>query len=447
MYQDQTNAPGYIESFCMYGEFETNRKYRVKSSVFGCLRIAGTLICLACYGYYCMVWKKTYLEKAVTSGFARMTLQHPVLDGCNPLDRTCQANFVPKGELPYCNASMAKLEGKHRVTCEYLDEFNIFNFNNGADNSNFLIPTRISVLEQTLDPDCRANGCAQPYTITSEEHSLVADIENFTLLIDHSFVCEDHEITGTANSIAGFLRKCERDYDTVEEPSGVEVNVEMEGCPTYSVDNPPDFPDPGTFEKLVDEYDSLGVDLGVYSIPLGDIMKVSKLMEIAGIDLDRVKVQGDQTGTVRYEGEVVIVEIHYRNYKEGQLPNSLPSIYEYRIYRLPTNSYKMTEVLEETRTTRRVRDIHGIHVQVRVLGMVGKMSYMQILMSLIGGVGIMSILSYIITCCAFNCIQGAKGDEFFNKVHQEMDLSHAHGDLVGARRFSYADLSDEETET
>jgi len=202
--------------------------------------------------------------------------------------------------------------------------------------------------------------------------------------------------------------------------------VDMSRCPTYSVDHPPHL-EPGIFAALEDEYGSLGVDPGIFSISVGDIMKVSKLLEIASIDLEDIQGTGRQTGSVRYEGEVVIVEINYRNYREWHKPNSLPPVYEYNIYRLPTGTYKITEVIDVSPTVRKVRDIHGIHVVVRVSGLVGKFSWKETLMSLIGGVGVLSIVSYTLTCLAFNCIQGENGDKFYNRVHQEMNISHAIG--------------------
>jgi len=239
---------------------------------------------------------------------------------------------------------------EHNVHCEYLDEYSIYRFDTGADLSNFLIPTRVSVFDQELQPGCNVRGCASPYHIASEDHMFVADIENYTLLIDHSFVSEENSMTASSFNLAGFLRICDPIEDNGVETVADEVNMEMEGCPTYSLSNPPESLSDDMLAKIEDEYESLGTDDGVFSIPVGDVMKVSKLMQIAGIDLDAASGDDDQRATSRYEGAVVIVEIHYLNFKEGHFPNSLPPIYEYRIYKLPTATYKMTSTMTSTKS-------------------------------------------------------------------------------------------------
>lgn len=434
LYQDDDSRPTLCEALFKFNEFETTRKFRVVSPVFGTCRIVASLFCVVGYGYYAFIMEKSYLEKATSDGFARISIQHPVLD-CNPIDAACEAHFTPREDLYYCpdlSTSVAGGFGEHAVGCVYLDEYDVFMFDSGADNSQFMIPTRISTITQTLDNNCQDEGCVHPYTIASVEHNFVADIENYTLLIDHSFICQDNAMVGDSNTVAGFVRMCFPEGSEPEGETEEEVEeVEMEECPTYSINNG------GHIEQLEEieaGYGASGHFNGILSLPIGDIIKFSDLLRIAGVDLNSTQGEGAQAGTVRYEGEVVIIEIHYENYKEGHLPNSLPPVYEYFVYRLPAKTYKMTKVDKPNAATRIVTDIHGIHVEVRVMGKMGKLSVARSLMTLIEIVAFLGVLNWILTCCAFNAFPGKPGDDFYNEVHKEYDVSKHDGLAIYGNR-------------
>merc|ERR1712118_196978 len=128
----------------------------------------------------------------------------------------------------------------------------------------------------------------------------MGDIEDFTLLLDHGFSCPELGLQGTSWSMLGFYKECP---DPGCKRLYIPCDKTRKGCRWTA--------DTNLLKRITDNYDAVGHG-AIHSTEHGDIVKVSTLLKIAGIDLDKDNFGGK---TQRTEGEVVIIEIMYANYQ------------------------------------------------------------------------------------------------------------------------------------
>jgi hypothetical protein len=364
---------------------------------------------------------KTYLEKAPITGYSRISLQHPVKGGCNPIHPTCSADFKSRGELNYCSKDGAPKDGlgEHAVNCTYFDQFTLNEFATGMSGETFLIPTRISTYIQQVDVQCvEQPDCAHLYKVLKESHEFVADIEDYTLLIDHSSASDELDRHGDSWSTPGFYRICSNETDCPTLMIPCSNNTCDEAFSSFSE------------QAVIDGYDASGVvQDGAYSRSNGDVFKVRDILRMADVDLDRLEGDSaDSKGAVRYEGEAVVLEVHYLNFKKWHRPNSLPVIYEYVARRMPAETYKTTRMwpIGSDGTKRQVIDVHGILLTVKVIGTLGKFDLFNMMTMFLEVVAILGLLNWILSCMALNWTTDRTGDEFFAKVYEAYNLGNEH---------------------
>merc|ERR1712046_54503 len=160
----------------------------------------------------------------------------------------------------------------------------------------------------------------------------------------------------------------------------------------------------------------------IRSIPQGDIVKVSDLIDLAGLDLDK-REEGKES-TAREEGQGILIEVYYRNYVSHTLPNSLPPSYEYRIFKLPAETFKLTKSFPQTNGDRTIMDVRGLYIICRVGGIMGRTSLSQTVLMLLELVAALGIVHWIVNCAALNW-RGPQGPLLERLVEPIWDLQEA----------------------
>merc|ERR1712050_566103 len=154
------------------------------------------------------------------------------------------------------------------------------------------------------------------------------------------------------------------------------------------------------------------------------IIKVSTLFKIAGIDLDKRNFGGKST---REEGEAIVIEIDYNNYRHFHWPNQLDPTYEYRIFHMPADTFKVTHVEEEGKGLRKVLDVHGVHILTRSTGQLGSFSVKQSTLAIVEMSIALGIVHWILHCCVINW---EKSDNLLRKVESAYIMKD--DELLGA---------------
>jgi hypothetical protein len=171
---------------------------------------------------YSMWYKGMHFQLSEVEGLARQQWQEPTMDWCNPAKVDCDANFSRITNLPYCD----KYYGygpKEAVSqhCEYYDARELpITLPNGI-----LIPTYIQTYRQHKECVRGSETCKRKYTYVDEEGyrqhgdgesqplqtAFVADVEDFTLTIDHSFRTTDGKVSYDDFLMQGRWMMCDKE--------------------------------------------------------------------------------------------------------------------------------------------------------------------------------------------------------------------------------------------
>lgn len=414
-----------------YNAYDYPKSVRIHSFALGCFRLA--LVALVFVGYmtYSLYVTKAYLEIAPTFGMARLQLQQPVRK-CNPLKVGCKQNLTSFYELPYCSQNPGRKTAIH-YPCKNYDQFESHVLE--SQSNKVMLPTRHTLFTQQILCDGTTDDCDQMYQNIDHKTMFSANIEGWTLLIDHGFTCDELGIALSSWDMHAFYREClggsvtaQRGEEEEEDCSRIPIEVDGEIAKIRSSDLTPELAEeirenwaPGVREPE---------DSPFYEIPNGDVLRVGDLLKMLEIDLDEVLTDGSHKGsTLRQEGFVLIIEIEYINFKEYSLPNSLPPIYTYSFKVAPIGEFKVSNVHSVSPDNLRIiDDRHGIYFTVVQRGTIGKCSTREVVIMVVEFSILLSIVKWITTFVALNMYSGKPGDKFEHELHSRFDL--ADGDLM-----------------
>jgi len=352
----------------------------------------------------------------------------------------------------------------------YFDEFDV-KFDSGYQQRSLFIPTRRTTYEQSIDcsnhPD---SPCPTVDNLTKGETIYMADIEDFTLLIDHSMVSAEVGIKDKSWDMIGFVNPCGRGKEVEEkglarkvaEASQVADYVELgehheakkeeeeeeEDCsfmPVHRLDahmtkKEKNQRDRG-FAMWKDEWTKTLLPFWPFEgnasveahknkahftkIENGDIVKVEELLRLLGPDaaLDNKKKKN------RFDGMVIIIDIHYSNWKENTWPNRVEPAYFYSFSLAPASEYKIMQdttrqvITDRALKKRRLYDYHGIFILIQQHGDMGKFSWEKAVLLAVGALLIESVYRSIFTLLILNCncmVHRSVSEEELEKEEEEL---------------------------
>lgn len=363
--------------------YPTPKIARIKDARLGLLRYAmmGSII-IYVLGYHIM-WKGAHLETQDIAGVHQLQLAHPTKNDCDPIDVECMQNFTGMAELGYC--AQSPHAGNIKLPCEYWDAAQL----GQLTDQGLMIPTHVSTFYQT--PACKpeasnhwtCNGWLYDYLDKSGKIQerrgqaspitdfFIADIERYTLTIDHS-VRATMGARQYASEMVGYWLNCngENQSDTRCTPAAIPCGhkscassvdafpktqvsgrkflgdqrslslagrrskikpnrqkasnaLENPSSEDEDLDLPKPKDDPPSAPKRTTlDADSLAPtkvdhleDLGVVGLLQGDVFTIGKLLQAANVSLDarRHDVPAWVGGSYRSSGFVLVIRIHYSN--------------------------------------------------------------------------------------------------------------------------------------
>ncbi|KAF9966337.1 cytochrome c oxidase subunit 1 [Mortierella alpina] len=324
-----------------------------------------------------IIYQQRYLKtENVINGAVRVTLKAPA-DGVATPD--------------YCSSTP--------VSCLHWDENDIL-YEPGVDGA--LITTRAQITQYGpfanqsivagISNQCDINlptvaGCdpdRAPSTLLLPT-SLVADIERFTLMLEHS-------IRGQASGVQ--IRSGNMDSGVLRNSRTGEVakvfTDEFRHVPASALANKDATP-LSTASPI-----SQSTDDHAKTVHLaGDVMTVGEFLRAAGVDLDELSASPTAAvnETVRSSGVVVIVVIQYA--AKGWNPNRIS--YEYLPKAIPDQEYKVIETIRDFRAGSRVEiNRHGIRILFSQAGQLGQFSLMTLLTNLVAAVALFKVANIIV---------------------------------------------------
>ncbi|KAF9359061.1 cytochrome c oxidase subunit 1 [Mortierella sp. AD094] len=303
-----------------------------------------------------IIYQQRYLKtENIINGAVRITLKAPSDGIASPA---------------YCSSTSSP--------CIYWNENDIL-FEPSVDGA--LVTTRAQITQygpcnnqsDSVTSTCNVNvptvsGC-DPYNAPSTlllPTSLVADIERFTLMLEHS-------IRGQASGVQ--MRSGNMDSGLLRDSQSGEVLRT--------------FTDESRYVSASSGNDTKLVHLA------GDVMTMGEFLRASGVNLDDLSRSPTASAgeTVRTSGVVVIVVIQYA--AKGWNPNRIT--YEYLPKAIPDQEYKVIETIRDFRDGNRVEiNRHGVRIVFSQAGQLGQFSLMTLLTNLVAAVALFKVANIVV---------------------------------------------------
>jgi len=401
--------------------YETRKLVRIEDRNLGCLYYALVLLVCAWVVGFQILFGNEHFQLFDVMGTARMTIQQPT-EGCNPNDNDCKDAYTPFSDLPYCSdfaGDKSRIApGMRQQKCSFADQHELSP--EGMLEDRMFIPTRIDVHieKQACEPTAENQfSCDKSYKIEEmKDNVYVADIEDYTMLFVHSYFRGD--IMGNSLYHQGYFEEC-RDPKTdkiiATRPCKGKLSLRPIHCITgdclYDARAaPPAFVFRGAKRRYHKHQFSLAADGpgDVFAIGSGDVFKLSKVLELAGIDLDLKFNKGDEP--YRESGTVVEVQVDYNNLHHWSSTfGDLDVGYVYRVIERPMEEMK-TEMFAQKQpddfpTHRWIENRHGILMRVRVGGTFGYFNIVYLLVMLTTSLALLAGAQKVVDLLALYCLK------------------------------------------
>jgi len=414
--------------------YQTPKVVTIKDRTLGMLKYTFMFI-IICYVFiFQLLYKGSHFQLQPHSGIARMQLQHPTKQ-CSPMQLDCSANYTSLKKLPYCNQYTGKSGNPTtKKECKYFDALDLLTPMDGG----YLMPTFIETYDQA--PGCKPSAknnykCDKKYAFVDGNGDIqtgsgrakpkaqffVADLESFTLLIDHSFRVETGTVEYDDFKMQGYWLDCSNEQWTlnstwlstgshcVKKPiicahkdcgkmGMVTASGQTAGKPRREHGRK------GKRAGLVQSKSAVGAlslesgslggathqnmksDPEMYSLAGGDVFSIRTLYEMAGRSLDDwwYDPSDKRNMTIRQRGTVLVVNIHYNNLQPWTLfrPQDPPE-YVMSVTSRPVEKYKHIRADASGGRTRELTMEYGTLVMVQSSSSIGvfKMIHMLIVVS------------------------------------------------------------------
>merc|ERR1719203_507746 len=211
--------------------YETPRIASIRDRKLGLL---GMLLQLVVFSYivvYQIAYKGEHFKVEKVDGVYRLQWQQPTQDSCNPMDIDCMSNLPDIRKLNYCSQSAEHgiVESAKR-TCIYKDAWELpIQLPAGV-----LLPTHIQTYKQARACSAEAPECLRKYLFEqgsgkyrrlhegigeakAATNVFVTDVEDFSMLIDHSFSTRSNTMSFDDYQMQGYWMDCSKGGNTCEK--------------------------------------------------------------------------------------------------------------------------------------------------------------------------------------------------------------------------------------
>jgi hypothetical protein len=204
--------------------YHTPKVVQIQDRSLGIVKMTLMVLIVVYVFIFSMLYKGQHFALSEVEGLARMQWQEPTMDWCNPSKVDCVANFSKLANLPYCKKYTGPEAYAPKVEqCQYYDARELpISLPNGI-----LIPTYIQTYKQKKlchegDEDCKRKfqfvdtyGNPDPGQADGEsdpvQSAFVADVEDFTVTIDHSFRTTDGKVSYDDFLMQGRWTMCDKE--------------------------------------------------------------------------------------------------------------------------------------------------------------------------------------------------------------------------------------------
>mmetsp|Transcript_72820 Transcript_72820/g.167162 ORF Transcript_72820/g.167162 Transcript_72820/m.167162 type:complete len:362 (+) Transcript_72820:384-1469(+) len=337
--------------------------------------------------------------------------------------------------------------------CEIADQHEVVP--GGMLGSTMFIPTRVDrrVDERSCEPSAE-NGwsCTKAWTTLKHDNVFLASIEDFTLMIAHSY--SRRHVSGNSLSAAGFYYECQDKNRNVSPTRGCEerghklkrikIHCYKKGkCHQWTPeDETLVFPDgePENWEanpsignettssavfvngnRYEVALDSRGQIPEVFAIPEGDVFSLRKVLQLAGLELD--KEWNKDSESLRVAGTSLQIQVSYSNMHHIYSSFGRDNVgYVYGMIGLPMDEMKQEiyAPLQPSGNKRRyLENQHGLYVDVHVGGTFGIFSVVYLLVMLTTSLALLAMATKITDMLAVFALR--EKESYYKCKFEEID--------------------------
>mmetsp|Transcript_114927 Transcript_114927/g.325997 ORF Transcript_114927/g.325997 Transcript_114927/m.325997 type:complete len:500 (+) Transcript_114927:216-1715(+) len=418
-----------------------------------------------------IAYRGSHLNTTPVHGVVRVQLRDPSEDSCDPFHMNCSHGFESMSKLPYCQQN--NFTGVYQKECEYWDSVEL----RQVTDEGLLIPTRVLTFMQrqrchpSRTNDWSCNGTLYDFIGSNGEKQsenskprpvkdvFVADVERFDILLDHSAHSQSTTYTGDGTKaydfeMLGIWEVCEDNSKSESENcTDVPILCVHENCPPGSALPPrdPDAPaliaarartrasptsedshedtpykkkgsyetmEPSDEPDLVDEFELADYWVRknhVAATTKGDLLKLSRLIQTAGVALDNNVTHGAGE-TYRNDGFAIVVRIEYSNevpwlglQVSPWKPTGPTMFYKYHVIPHSTGDVKLRKVdyfsdEDHQQVTREVEEFRGIRIVVEQTGSIRVWDTMQLMFLVTTTLALLAVASCILDTVALGCM-------------------------------------------
>eukprot|EP00397_Hematodinium_sp_SG-2012_P028734 GEMP01030282.1.p1 GENE.GEMP01030282.1~~GEMP01030282.1.p1 ORF type:complete len:434 (+),score=78.84 GEMP01030282.1:335-1636(+) len=400
--------------------YETRQLVRIEDRNLGCLYYALLLFIVSWVLGFQIFFGNEHFQLFDVKGTARMTIQQPT-EGCNPNNNDCKDAYTPFTELPYCleyTGDKSRIPSALRQQkCKFADQHEMAP--EGMLGDGIFVPTRIDMhIEKTACSPGPENGwsCDKSYKVeVMKENVYVADVEDYTLLFVHSYYRGD--IMGNSLYHQGYYEECRNTTSgkiIATRPCKGRSSLIPIRCITgdcvFHVRENAAFLSVGDKKRSSRKQMSLANDGpgDVFAIGSGDVFKISKVLELAGLDLDfKLNTAGEP---YREAGTVVEIQVDYNNlHPWSSTFGDLEVGYIYRVIERPMEEMK-TEMFSQKQPAdfpvhRWIENRHGIMMRVTVGGTFGYFNVVYLLVMITTSLALLAGAQKVVDLLALYCLK------------------------------------------
>jgi len=363
--------------------YTTTKNIKIRDARLGLLHLS-LMICIMMYILvYQLIGKLGYLKFAEAQNSARLTLQEPTAN-CNPNDSGCRDTFSATSQLPYCcahNSSCQSDKIDQSCKCDYRRSFKDYECTwLGGDDaalireSSIMITTFTHDYQETLNTSCfsdypvAGDACDKLWIVTSLGKVFTADVEQFTVLIDHSVTTPSTGLATTSRQMTGML--------FVDPEAVVDGSIRTQDALCKSRSDAVNSVDGGSPTDTAPCY------LKPHSAGGLDYFTVGTLLQAMGVSLEEESYPGSGH-SARYEGLTANLVIEYSNWRFWHGTEKNIS-YIYRPLAMPQSTFKSSSLTSTDLSLqqRLKKDKHGILFEVRPGGQLAVFDFTQLLLQL-----------------------------------------------------------------